>query len=81
MAGDSQESRFGLIRDLEFAGALFDLAFKGGVGTLQPAGHVVPLSTERFELIARLNGDAVIERTKVREVVEELDELIRQAAV
>src|SRR4029077_6255838 len=38
--------------------ALFDLALEVGVGFLQPAGHVVELVGERFDLVAGLDGDA-----------------------
>jgi hypothetical protein len=57
-----EEARLGQVCELELLGAFIDFALQRRVGTLELRCHVVELLTELLELIAGLDGEAVIER-------------------
>ena len=59
-----EEARLRQVGDLQLVGAFLDLALERGVGALQLRRHVVELFAERLQLVAGLDGDAVIERAR-----------------
>ena len=59
-----EEARLRQVGDLQLVGALLDLAFERRVGALQLRRHVVELFAERLQLVAGLDGDAVVERAR-----------------
>ena len=56
-----KETRLRQIGRLQLLGALLHLALERRVGGLQLARHVVQLLSQRFELVSRLDRDAMIE--------------------
>ena len=62
VARGGEEARLRQVGDLQLVGAFLDLAFERRVGALQLRRHVVELFAERLQLVAGLDGDAVIER-------------------
>src|SRR5262245_42781826 len=61
MARSREKAGLGEIRQLELVRALLDLAFQRSVGSFQLLRHAVELLTQRLQLVARSNGDALAE--------------------
>src|SRR5262245_26328655 len=61
MARSREKARLGEVRQLELVRALLDLAFQRSVGSFQLLRHAVELLTERLQLVARSNCDALAE--------------------
>jgi len=61
VAGGRQKARLGTVGVGQRLRALFDLAFQGGVGPLQFAGHGVELAPELTDLVGTLDLNPVIQ--------------------
>ena len=62
VARGGEEARLRQVGDLKLVGAFLDLAFERGVGALQLRRHAIELFAEHLQLVAGLDGDAMIER-------------------